>query len=67
MQHKQQQLSPSARPRRRRKRKKRSILFNVIVFLFAVGTLVGLGGVSVAGFFIWKVSQDLPSYKSLEE
>ncbi|MGI9410641.1 MAG: transglycosylase domain-containing protein, partial [Hyphomicrobiaceae bacterium] len=57
---------PPPRPRRRRKRRK-SALLGLLGFLFATGVLVALAGSSVGGYFIWKASQDLPSYEKLEK
>ncbi len=42
------------------------MLLGVLGFLFAAGVLVTIGGTAVAGYFIWKASQDLPSYDKLE-
>ncbi len=43
------------------------MLLGVLGFLFAAGVLVTIGGTTVAGYFIWKASQDLPSYEKLEK
>jgi penicillin-binding protein 1A len=61
-----QHLPPPPRPKRRRKRRK-SMLLGIIGFLFAAGVLVTIGTTTVAGYFIWKASQDLPSYDKLEK
>ncbi len=54
---------PSKRPVRRRKR--RSWILSFLGYAFGVGVLLFLGGSAVAGFYIWKASQDLPDYESL--
>ncbi|MEP9369302.1 penicillin-binding protein 1A [Xanthobacter sp. VNH20] len=42
------------------------LLLRFFGFLFALGTLVLLGGAAGATYFIWKYSQDLPDYTQLQ-
>jgi penicillin-binding protein 1A len=51
-----------ARPRKRRRR---SWVVSFLGYLFAAGVVLFLGGSGIAGFMLWKASQDLPSYDSL--
>lgn len=48
-----------------RRRKKRSWLLGLITFVFASGVLLFLGGLGVAGFYVWMASRDLPDYERL--
>ena len=50
---------------RLRKRRRRSWVVNFLGFLFASGVVIFVAGSAVAGFFLWKASQDLPSSDSL--
>lgn len=61
----QPQYPPPQKRRRPRKRRK-SALLGILGFLFTSGVFVFVAGSSVAGYFIWKASQDLPSYEKLE-
>ncbi|BBF92721.1 penicillin-binding protein 1A [Blastochloris tepida] len=36
-------------------------------FLFAIGTVIFLGGVGAVSYFAWKYSQDLPDYSTLQD
>jgi penicillin-binding protein 1A len=65
MQSMQPQYLPPPRQRRPRKRRK-SVLLGILGFLFTTGVFVFVAGSSIAGYFIWKASQDLPSYEKLE-
>ena len=55
-------LPPPAEPRRRRRR---SWLLGLLTFVFASGVLLFLGGIAVAGFYVWMASRDLPDYERL--
>jgi len=55
-------LPPPAEPRRRRRR---SWLLGLLTFVFASGALLFLGGIAVAGFYVWMASRDLPDYERL--
>jgi penicillin-binding protein 1A len=59
-------LPPPPEPKRRKKRS-RSLVLGLLGFLFAAGGLLFLGVSGVAGYFLWKASQDLPSYDSLAQ
>lgn len=63
--HPQPILPPE--PKRKRRKRKKSLLLGMLGFLFATGVLFTIAGTSVAGYFIWKASQDLPSYDKLEK
>src|SRR5512145_2194451 len=52
------------RPQRRR-RVRRSWLLSLLTFVFASGGLLFLGGIAVAGFYVWVASRDLPDYERL--
>jgi penicillin-binding protein 1A len=52
---------PATRGRRRR----RSWLLGLLTFAFAIGGLLFLGGIAVAGFYVWMASRDLPDYERL--
>ena len=56
-----------ARPKRRRRKRKKSLLLGILGFFFAAGVVFVVAGSSVAGYFIWKASEDLPSYEKLEK
>ncbi|HWE16664.1 MAG TPA: penicillin-binding protein 1A [Hyphomicrobiaceae bacterium] len=56
------QIFPPPAPGRRRKR---NWLLSLLSFLFASGVLLFLGGVAVAGFYVWMASRDLPDYERL--
>ncbi len=49
----------------KKKRKRRSFLLSFLGFLFGSGVLIFLAVSTVAGFLLWRASQDLPSYDSL--
>jgi penicillin-binding protein 1A len=57
-------LPPPPQPRRRR-RKKRSWLLSLLTFAFASGVVLFLAASSIAGFYVWKASRDLPDYERL--
>src|SRR5690606_8689392 len=59
-------LPPPVAPKRRQKRRK-SILLSVLGWAFAAGVVAFLAGSAVAGYLLWYVSRDLPSYESLAE
>ncbi|MFT0860143.1 penicillin-binding protein 1A [Ancylobacter sp. G4_0304] len=42
------------------------LLLRFLGFLFALGTIVFVIGGAVAGYFVWKFSQDLPDYSQLQ-
>src|SRR5262245_16558909 len=48
-----------------RRRKKRSWLLGLITYTFAAGMLMFVGGLGVAGYFVWQASRDLPDYERL--
>ena len=48
-----------------RRRKKRSWLLSLITYAFASGVLLFLGGLGVAGYYVWQASRDLPDYERL--
>jgi penicillin-binding protein 1A len=56
-------LPPPQAPKRKRRRK--SLLLSLLGFAFAAGMLVFVALSGVAGYYLWKASQDLPSYDSL--
>jgi penicillin-binding protein 1A len=56
-------ILPPVPPRRRRRR--RSWLLSLLAFAFASGGVLFLAGLSVAGYFVWKASRDLPDYERL--
>ncbi|MCB1520161.1 MAG: penicillin-binding protein 1A [Hyphomicrobiaceae bacterium] len=58
-------LPPPAPPRKKRRR--RSLLLNFIGWSFASGVLLFVAGSAVAGLMIYRASQDLPDYESLEK
>lgn len=58
--------SPAVLPPAKKKRKKRrSWIVSFLGWSFASGVVLFLVGSAVAGFVLWKVSQDLPDYESL--
>jgi len=59
-------LPPPVTPKRKRKRRK-SLLLGLLGWAFAAGVVAFLGGSAVAGYVLWHVSRDLPSYESLAE
>ena len=59
-------LPPPVAPKRRQKRRK-SILLSVLGWAFAAGVVAFVAGSAVAGYLLWYVSRDLPSYESLAE
>lgn len=61
----QPQYPPPPPRRRKPKRRRRSFLLGVLGFAFTTGVFLFIVGSSVAGFLIWKSSQDLPSYEKL--
>ena len=42
------------------------LLLRFLGFLFALGTILFVVGGAVAGYFVWKFSQDLPDYTQLQ-
>jgi len=56
------QILPPAQPRKRRRR---SWLLGLLTFVFASGVLLFLGGIAIAGFYVWMASRDLPDYERL--
>ncbi|MGI9425074.1 MAG: hypothetical protein ACR2PA_17900, partial [Hyphomicrobiaceae bacterium] len=58
---------PPPRQKKKRRKRRKSMLLSVLGFLFAAGVLATVAGTSVAGYFIWKASADLPSYEKLEK
>lgn len=58
------QYPPPQRPRKAKKRRK-SMLLGLLGFAFTAGVFMFIAVSSVAGYFIWKASQDLPSYDKL--
>ncbi len=57
-------LPPPVESRKRRK-KRRSLLLSFLGFGFASLVVLFLAGSSVAGYFLWDASRDLPDYDSL--
>jgi penicillin-binding protein 1A len=57
-------LPPPVQPRKK-KRKRRSWLLSFLGFGFGSIVVMFIAASAIAGFFLWKVSQDLPSYDSL--
>src|SRR5581483_1002656 len=55
-------LPPPVAPRKRRRR---SWLLGLLGFGFASAVLLFVAAAGVVGFFVWKVSRDLPDYESL--
>ncbi|MEO1543214.1 MAG: penicillin-binding protein 1A [Pseudomonadota bacterium] len=58
----QQRRTKSQRPRRRK-----SLLLSLLGFSFAAFVVVFLVGSAVAGYMLYRVSEDLPNYAKLEE
>jgi penicillin-binding protein 1A len=52
-------------PRKTKKRRRKSLLLSFLGFVFGAGVVLFLVGSAVAGYVLWKVSKDLPSYDSL--
>ncbi len=50
-----------------KKKRRRSLLLRFLGFAFASGVVLFLAGSAVAGFFLWKISNDLPSYDGLAQ
>lgn len=50
---------------RKPRRQRRSLLLTFLGFSFATGVVAFLAASAVGGFFLWRVSSDLPSYESL--
>ena len=59
-------LPPPAAPKRKRKRRK-SLLLSLLGWAFAAGVVAFVAGSAAAGYLLWYVSQDLPSYERLAE
>ena len=59
-------LPPPDAPKRKRKRRK-SILLSLLGWAFAAGVVAFVAGSAVAGYVLWHVSRDLPSYESLAQ
>jgi penicillin-binding protein 1A len=47
------------------RKKRRSWLLSLITYAFAAGMLLFLGGLGVAGYYVWQASHDLPDYERL--
>ena len=58
-------LPPPAEPRPRKRKRRKSALLSFFGFMFAFGVVAFVGVSAVAGYLLWKASQDLPSYESL--
>jgi penicillin-binding protein 1A len=54
-------VTPPPRPRKRRK----SLVLRFLGFAFTAGAVLFLVGASVAGYFLWQISQELPDYEGL--
>ncbi len=52
---------------RKPKRRRRSLLLSFLGFGFAAGVVLFLAGSAVGGYFLWRASQDLPSYEHLSK
>jgi penicillin-binding protein 1A len=50
-----------------RRRRRKSLLLSLLGYGFAAGVVLFLVGSAVAGFVLWKFSQDLPDYESLSK
>jgi penicillin-binding protein 1A len=48
-----------------KKKRRKSLVLRLLGFGFAAGMLLFLAGSSVAGYFLWKASKDLPDYEVL--
>ncbi|HEX7075822.1 MAG TPA: penicillin-binding protein 1A [Hyphomicrobiaceae bacterium] len=59
-------LPPPATPKRKRKRRK-SVLLSLLGWVFAAGVVAFVAGSAAAGYLLWSVSRDLPSYESLAQ
>lgn len=55
---------PSVLPPVKKKRRK-SFTLRFLGFAFTAGVFLFLGGAAFAGYFLWKISQELPDYDSL--
>ena len=53
---------PSAKPVKKRRR---SWILSGLGFLFGSAVVLFLAGSAIAGYLLWRASQDLPSYDSL--
>ncbi|MAI48503.1 MAG: penicillin-binding protein 1A [Hyphomicrobiaceae bacterium TMED74] len=60
-------ILPPPQPQRRRRKRKKSMLLGLLGFFFAAGVVAVFAGGGIAGFFIYKASEGLPSYEKLEK
>ncbi len=59
-------LPPPVTPKRKPKRRK-SLLLGLLGWAFAAGVVAFIGVSGAAGYILWSVSKDLPSYESLAQ
>lgn len=56
---------PPPQPRKIKRKRRKSMLLGLLGFAFAAGVVLFLVGSTIAGYFLWQASQDLPSYDKL--
>lgn len=58
-------MMPPPEPKRKKRRK--SIVLRLIGVAFAAGGILFVAGAAVAGYFLWKISSELPDYEGLAD
>lgn len=56
---------PPPPPRKIKRKRRKSLLLSLLGFAFAASVVLFVVVSTVAGYFLWKASQDLPSYEKL--
>ncbi|MBX2804937.1 MAG: penicillin-binding protein 1A [Hyphomicrobiales bacterium] len=57
--------SPMMPPEKPRRKRRKSIILRLLGFAFAAGGVLFVAGAAVAGYFLWKISSELPDYEHL--
>jgi len=52
-------------PQQPRKKRRKSIVLRLLGFAFAAGGVLFVAAAAVAGYFLWKISSELPDYEGL--
>ncbi len=58
---------PPPKPKKPKKRRRKSLLLSLLGFLFTAGMVVFLVGSAIAGYALYKASEDLPDYEKLAQ
>ncbi len=57
--------TPMMPPQQPRKKRRKSIVLRLLGFAFATGGVLFVAAAAVAGYFLWKISSELPDYEGL--